>query len=58
VLDRLELDDCRYYPSTRAEVLRRLGRNDEARAAYTRALAKTQPGPEQRFLERRLAELL
>ena len=37
LLDRLELDDYRYYHSTRADLLRRLGRNDEARAAYTRA---------------------
>jgi RNA polymerase sigma-70 factor (ECF subfamily) len=36
---------------------RRLGRNAEARAAYGRALALTQQEPEQRFLERRLAEL-
>ena len=57
VLDRLELDDYRYYHSTRADLLRRLGRADEARAAYTRALELTTPGPEQRFLERRLAEL-
>ncbi len=57
LLDRLELDDYRYYHSTRADLLRRLGRNDEARAAYTRALEQTQPGPEQRFLESRLAEL-
>jgi RNA polymerase sigma-70 factor (ECF subfamily) len=57
VLDRLELDDYRYYHSTRADLLRRLGRNDEARAAYTRALELTKPGPEQRFLENRLADL-
>ena len=55
LLDCLELDDYRYYHSTRADLLRRLGRDDEARAAYTRALGLTQPGPEQRFLERRLA---
>jgi RNA polymerase sigma-70 factor (ECF subfamily) len=57
LLDRLELDDYRYYHSTRADLLRRVGRNDEARAAYTRALELTQPGPEQRFLESRLADL-
>jgi predicted RNA polymerase sigma factor len=56
LLDRLELDDYRYYHSTRADLLQRLGRNDEARAAYTRALEQTQPGPEQRFLESRLAD--
>ena len=57
LLDGLELDDYRYYHSTRADLLRRLGRDDEARAAYARALELTQPGPEQRFLERRLADL-
>jgi RNA polymerase sigma-70 factor, ECF subfamily len=57
VLDDLELGDYRYFHSTRAEVLRRLGREDEARAAYARAIELTQPGPEQRFLERRLADL-
>ncbi len=55
LLDCLELDDYRYYHSTRADMLRRLGRDDEARAAYARALELTQPGPEQRFLESRLA---
>jgi RNA polymerase sigma-70 factor, ECF subfamily len=57
LLDGLELDDYRYYHSTRADLLRRLGRSDEARAAYKRALELTQPGPEQRFLERRLVNL-
>ncbi len=57
LLDRLELDDYRYYHSTRADLLRRLGRADEARAAYARALELTQPGPERRFLENRLADL-
>jgi RNA polymerase sigma-70 factor, ECF subfamily len=56
LLDRLELDGYRYYHSTRADLLRRLGRDDEARAAYARALELTQPGPEQQFLERRLAD--
>jgi RNA polymerase sigma-70 factor, ECF subfamily len=57
LLDRLALDEYRYYHSTRADLLRRLGRDDEARAAYARALELTQPGPEQRFLESRLAGL-
>jgi RNA polymerase sigma-70 factor (ECF subfamily) len=56
LLDRLDLADYRYYHSTRADLLRRLGRDDEARAAYARALELTRPGPEQRFLERRIAE--
>jgi RNA polymerase sigma-70 factor (ECF subfamily) len=57
LLDRLALDDYRYYHSTRADLLRRLGRDAEAHAAYARALELTQSGPEQRFLERRLAGL-
>ena len=59
MLDRLELElgDYRYYHSTRADLLRRLGRDAAARAAYARALELTQPGAEQRFLASRLAEL-
>src|SRR5581483_4331272 len=57
LLDGLPLDDYRYYHSTRAALLRRAGRDDEARAAYSRALELAQPGPEQRFLEGRLREL-
>jgi RNA polymerase sigma-70 factor (ECF subfamily) len=57
ILDNLELDNYRYYHSTRAELLRRLGRDDEARAAYAQALELTDPGPEQRFLQDRLHHL-
>jgi RNA polymerase sigma-70 factor, ECF subfamily len=57
LLDGLDLGDYRYFHSTRADLLRRLGRDDEARAAYARALDLTQPGPEHRFLARRLADL-
>jgi RNA polymerase sigma-70 factor, ECF subfamily len=52
-----QLDDYRYLHSTRAELLRRLGRDDDARAAYERALALASVDYERRFLERRLAEL-
>jgi RNA polymerase sigma-70 factor (ECF subfamily) len=58
LLDDLDLDGYRYYHSTRADLLRRIGRNREARAAYARALELTQPGPEHGFLELRLAGLL
>ena len=51
------LGDYRHYHSARADLLRRLGRNAEARDAYLRALALTEDGPEQRFLERRLGEI-
>jgi RNA polymerase sigma-70 factor, ECF subfamily len=57
VIDRLELDDFRYLHSTRAELLRRLGRTDEARDAFRRARELTDDGAERRFLERRLTEL-
>ena len=57
ILDALDLDDYRYLHSTRADLLRRLGRDDEARLAYERALELTDAGPEQRFLAMRLAEL-
>ncbi len=57
IVDRLALDDYRYLHSTRAELLARLGRNDEACAAYRRALALVHDDPERRLFERRLAEL-
>ena len=55
-VERLDLDGYQYFHSTRAELLRRLGRRDEARAAYRRALELADAPPERRFLERRLAE--
>ncbi|MEU7829699.1 MULTISPECIES: DUF6596 domain-containing protein [unclassified Nonomuraea] len=58
VVDQLGLDDFRYLHSTRAELLRRLGRTDEARDAYRRARQLTGDGAERRFLERRLTELV
>jgi RNA polymerase sigma-70 factor (ECF subfamily) len=48
-----------YYllPATRADLLRRVGRNAEAAAGYRRALELVGTEPERRFLARRLAEL-
>ncbi len=57
IVERLDLDSYLYLHSTRAELLRRLGRAAEARAAYQRALKVAHAGHERRFLERRLAEL-
>ena len=57
IVDRLDLEDCRYLHSTWGELLRRLGRNDEARDAYRRALALVHDDAERRLLERRLAEV-
>ncbi len=57
IVDSLALDDYPYQHSTRAELLRRLGRLTEARHAYQRAMALTTSPAEQRFLTRRLVEL-
>jgi RNA polymerase sigma-70 factor, ECF subfamily len=57
LIDGIELDRYHYLHSTRAELLRRLGRADEARAAYGRALELGPSEAERRFLERRLADL-
>ncbi|PSL02109.1 RNA polymerase sigma-70 factor (ECF subfamily) [Haloactinopolyspora alba] len=56
-VDRLDLDGYLYFHSTRGELLRRLGRDDEARAAYRRALDLATSTPEKRFLTRRLENL-
>jgi RNA polymerase sigma-70 factor, ECF subfamily len=55
--DTLDLDRYHYLHATRAELLRRLGREADARAAYSRALELVSTDAERRFLERRLAEL-
>jgi RNA polymerase sigma-70 factor (ECF subfamily) len=58
LLARGELADYHLAHSARADLLRRLGRTADARAAYARALSLTRQEPERRFLERRLAELV
>jgi RNA polymerase sigma-70 factor (ECF subfamily) len=57
IVDALALGDYQYLHSTRADLLRRLGRDEEARAAYERALELASDETERRFLERRLQEL-
>jgi len=57
IIDGLPLDNYPYLHSTRAELLRRLGRTDEARAAYHRALELTPREPERRFLHGRITAL-
>jgi RNA polymerase sigma-70 factor (ECF subfamily) len=52
-----DLNGYRYLHSTRGELLRRLGRDDEACAAYRRALDLTTSIPERRFLASRLGQL-
>jgi RNA polymerase sigma-70 factor (ECF subfamily) len=56
VVDGLDLPGYQYWYSTRAELLRRLGRAAEARAAYQQALDLARTAPERRYLERRIAE--
>jgi len=57
LVESLELDRYHYLHATRAELLRRLDRHDEARAEYERALELVHADTERRFLEERLAEL-
>jgi RNA polymerase sigma-70 factor, ECF subfamily len=57
LLARGELRDYPLAHSARADLLRRLGRRDEARAAYGQARALAQSEPDARFLDRRLREL-
>jgi RNA polymerase sigma-70 factor (ECF subfamily) len=52
-----ELDGYHLFHSARADLLRRLGRREEAAAAYRRALELAASPVEERFLRRRLAEL-
>jgi RNA polymerase sigma-70 factor, ECF subfamily len=56
LVDRLDLDGYQYFHSTRADLLRRLGRSDEARTEYERALDLADSEPERRFLQRRVSE--
>jgi RNA polymerase sigma-70 factor (ECF subfamily) len=57
LLARDELNDYHLAHSARADLCRRLGKINEARSSYERALALTQQEPERRFLEHRLQEL-
>jgi RNA polymerase sigma-70 factor (ECF subfamily) len=57
LVDELTLAGYQYFHSTRADLLRRLGRSDEARIEYERALELAHADPERRFLQRRVAEV-
>ncbi|MDD1137595.1 RNA polymerase sigma factor [Pseudomonas sp. TNT2022 ID233] len=57
ILGRGDLQDYHLAHSARAEFCRQLGRVEEARAAYRRALELTRQEPERRFIEGRLQEL-
>ena len=52
-----QLDAYPYLHSTRADLLRRMGRRDEAAAAYRQALELTENEPERAFLRRRIDEV-
>ncbi len=56
-IEGLSLDSYHYLHAARAELLSRLGRAAEARAAYERALELVRSDPERRFLQGRLAAL-
>ncbi len=57
ILERGDLSDYHLAHSARAELCRRLGRRNDARQAYARAIVLVRQAPERRFLERRLASL-
>jgi RNA polymerase sigma-70 factor (ECF subfamily) len=57
ILNRGDLRDYHLAHSARAELCRRLGRREDARQSYERALALTRQEPERRFLRTRLSEL-
>jgi RNA polymerase sigma-70 factor (ECF subfamily) len=57
ILARGELADYHLAHAARADLCRRLGRLEEARGSYGRALELARQEPERRFLERRLGEL-
>jgi RNA polymerase sigma-70 factor, ECF subfamily len=57
LVERLDLEGYHYLHATRAELLTRLGRVDDARSAYGRALELVHSDAERRLLEARLAGL-
>jgi RNA polymerase sigma-70 factor, ECF subfamily len=61
LMDRLEetgaLEGYHLLPAAQADLLRRLGRIDDAAAAYERALALVTQDAERRYIERRLREM-
>jgi RNA polymerase sigma-70 factor, ECF subfamily len=57
LIDRLPLTDYHAWHATRADLLRRLGRNTEARQAYSAAIAATKNTAERAYLTRRRGEV-
>jgi RNA polymerase sigma-70 factor (ECF subfamily) len=56
-LDTSILASYRYLPAARADLLRQLGRRDEAATEYQAALALADNDSEQAFLRRRIGEV-
>ncbi len=57
ILARGDLQDYHLAHAARADLCRRLGKTDDARASYRRAIALARQEPERRFLEQRMADL-
>jgi RNA polymerase sigma-70 factor (ECF subfamily) len=57
LLSQGELADYHLAHSARAELCRRLGRSEDARISFQRAISLTNQDTEKRFLEKRLREL-
>ena len=57
IVERLRLEHYHYFHATRGELLHRVGRPRDARAAYERALALAHDDAERRLLERRMSRL-
>lgn len=57
ILARGDLTEYHLTHSARAELCRRAGRKEEARASYSRAIGLAKQEPERRYLEGRLAAL-
>jgi RNA polymerase sigma-70 factor, ECF subfamily len=57
ILERGDLSEYHLAHAARADMCRRLGKTDDARESYQRALAIAKQEPERRFLEKRLGEL-
>ncbi len=58
ILSHGELADYRFAHSARAEMHARLGKKEDARLSFERALSLTQSEPERRFLKRKLAGIV
>ncbi|MDO1451910.1 RNA polymerase sigma factor [Rhodocytophaga aerolata] len=57
ILERGKLNDYHLAHAARAELYRKIGYTNQARASWERALALAQQDPERRFIERKLKEL-